>query len=74
MPDPEDIFSTTIGGADTSYSFVHAPNICNHDGSIIHPHEYEMKITDGAIVMVNASMKMLVPIYYTNNFYIFNFF
>ena len=58
MPDPEDIYSLTIGGADTSASYVHAPNICDHDGAIIQPSEYERKILDGTIVMVNTSLKM----------------
>jgi hypothetical protein len=58
MPDPEEIFSTTLGGADTSQSFVRVPNICNNDGSIITPDEYETKLLDGSIVMVNVSLKM----------------
>jgi hypothetical protein len=58
MPDPEDVFSLTIGGADTSHSFVHAPNIRNHDGSMIQPQEYERKLTDGDVVMINVFLKM----------------
>ena len=49
MPDPEDIYSLTIGGADTSASYVHAPNICDHDGAIIQPSEYERKIPMGRL-------------------------
>jgi hypothetical protein len=58
MPDPEDIFSITLGAADTSNSFVRNPNVRNNDGSIIRPHEYETKFIDGSIVMINASLKM----------------
>jgi hypothetical protein len=58
MPDPEDIFSTTFGAADTSNSFVYVPNVSNTDGSAIRPHEYETKLYDGSIVMVNVLLKM----------------
>jgi hypothetical protein len=43
MPDPEDIYSTALGINDISNSSVHIPNICNGNGDIITPNEYEKK-------------------------------
>jgi hypothetical protein len=58
MPDPDEIYSITLGAADTSNSFVHIPNVRDGDGNIIPPHEYERRLHDQAIVMVNVSLKM----------------
>lgn len=60
MPDPEDIYSTTLGASDTSQSFVHIPDIRNGDGETIQPQQYEMKLHDGDIVMVNVYLRLYV--------------
>jgi hypothetical protein len=58
MPDPEDIYSSTLGSIDTSNSTVEIPNIRNGDGNLIPPDEYKLRIEDGSIVMVNVSLKL----------------
>jgi hypothetical protein len=60
MPDPEDVFSTTLGAADTSHSYIHVPNVRDGNGDIIFPYEYEDKLHDGSIVVVNVSLKLFV--------------
>lgn len=60
MPDPEDVFSTTLGAADTSRSYIRVPNIRDGNGDIIFPYEYEAKLHDGSIVVVNVSLKLFV--------------
>lgn len=37
FPNPEDIYSLTLGAADTSQSTVNIPNVCDEDGKIITP-------------------------------------
>jgi hypothetical protein len=58
MPDPEEIFSSILGAADTSQSYVNIPNIRDSDGNIILPYDYEKKLHDGSIVMVNVYLKL----------------
>jgi hypothetical protein len=58
MPDPEDLYSITLGAADASNSYVYIPNIRNGDGNLITPHQYEIKLEDGSIVMVNIYLKL----------------
>lgn len=58
MPDPEDIYSSTLGAADVSNSSVHVPHIRTGDGDIIAPEEYDTKLEDGTIVMVTAYLKL----------------
>jgi hypothetical protein len=58
MPDPEDIYSTILGGADVSNSSVNIPNIRNGNGDIISPTDYEKKLEDSSIVMVNVYLKL----------------
>lgn len=60
MPDPEDIYSTTLGAADVSTSSVHVPNIRDRDGKIITPDQYDKKLEDGSIVMINVYLKLYV--------------
>jgi hypothetical protein len=62
MPDPEDIYSTILGVTDISNSSVCIPNIRNGNGDIISPAEYEKKIEDGSIVMVNVFLKLYAQI------------
>jgi hypothetical protein len=58
MPDPEDVFSCALGASDTSQTSVHIPNVRNGDGDLIPPQEYEMRLHDGDIVMVNVYLKL----------------
>ena len=62
MPDPEDIYSCAIGPADTSKSFVSIPNVRDGDGDLIKPNEYQSKLVDGSIVMINCYMKLCVTL------------
>lgn len=45
MPDPLDIFSTTLKAAEVSQSFVHIPNSCDDDQNIILPYDYDFFFT-----------------------------
>ena len=58
MPDPEDIYSTALRNADVSNSSVFIPNIRDGNGDIITPIDYEKKLEDGSIVMINAFLKL----------------
>ena len=58
FPDPEDIYSTTLGAADTSKSFVNIPNVRDGDGNLITPDLYEQNLHDGTIVTVNVHLKL----------------
>ena len=58
MPDPEDVFSCTLGAADTSQSFVHIPNIRDNERNLILPQDYETKLHDDSIVLVNVYLKL----------------
>jgi hypothetical protein len=54
MPDPEDVFSTTlVGAADTTKSFLHIPDVhdkfVDNDGNIIASHDYEKKLHNGSV-------------------------
>lgn len=60
MPDPEDLYATTLGAADVSTSSVHIPNIRDNDGKIITPDQYDRKLEDGSIVMINVYLKLYV--------------
>ena len=60
MPDPLDIYSSTLGASDTSQSFVHIPNVKDGDGNIILPQDYDLKLPDNAIVMMNVYLKLYV--------------
>ena len=60
MPDPEDIYSSALGASDTSQSFVHIPNVQDGDGNIILPQDYDLKLRDNAIVMMNVYLKLYV--------------
>lgn len=62
MPDPEDIYSTTLGAADVSTSTVHIPNVCDGDGRVITPDQYEKKLEPGSIVTLNVHFKLYVPV------------
>jgi hypothetical protein len=58
FPDPEDIYSSTLGAADTSQSFVQVPNVRDGDGNIITPDRYETQLRDGTVVSVNVFLKL----------------
>jgi hypothetical protein len=58
MPDPDGIYSSTLGIADVSKSFIDVPNIHDGNGTLISPDEYEMKLQSGSIVMVNTYLKL----------------
>ena len=58
MPDPEDIYSSILGAADVSNSFIHVPNIHDGDGNLIPPDQYQTKMHDGSIIMVNVFLKL----------------
>jgi hypothetical protein len=58
MPDPEDIYSTTSEATNISNSYVYIPNIHNGNGNLITPDQYETKMEDGSIVMVNVFLKL----------------
>lgn len=58
FPDPEEIYSTTLGAADTSKSYVYIPNVRNGDGNLITPDQYHIKLIDGSIAMVNVYLKL----------------
>jgi hypothetical protein len=58
MPDPEDIYSMALGIADMSNLSVHVANIHNGNGDIITPDEYEKRLEDGSIVMINVYLKL----------------
>ena len=60
MPDPDDIYSSTLGAADVSNSTVHVPNVRDGDGNIIPPDEYEKKLEHGSIVTMNVYFKLSV--------------
>jgi hypothetical protein len=58
MPDPEGVYRTTLGHADLSKSWVDMPNVRDGNGALIKPEDYNEKLTNGAIVMVNVYMKL----------------
>ena len=58
MPDPEGLYSSTLGLADFSKSSINVPNVRDGNGAIIRPEEYAQKLDSGMIVMVNVYMKL----------------
>ena len=58
MPDPDGIYSSTLGVADVSKSFIDVPNVRDGNGTLITPDEYERKLDDGTVVMVNVYLKL----------------
>ena len=58
MPDPEGIYSAALGAAEVSKSSIDIPNVCDGNGALITPDEYEQKLETGSIVMVNVYLKM----------------
>ena len=62
MPDPDDIYSTTLTAADVSHSSVHIPQV--HDRQKRHNTWSvwkKKKLEDGSIVMLNTYLKLYVP-------------
>lgn len=74
FPDPENVYDTTLGAADVSNSYVYIPNIRNGEGDVITPDEYDTKLHDGTIVMVNVSLKLYVPLHILSLSYRHSFF
>jgi len=58
MPDPDSIYSSTLGVADISKSFIDVPNVRDGNGKLITPDEYERKLENGSVVMVNVYLKL----------------
>jgi len=58
MPDPGNVYKTTLGHADLSKSWLDIPNVRDGNGALITPEEYDEKLTAGTIVMVNVYMKL----------------
>jgi hypothetical protein len=57
MPDPDGIYSSTLGVADISKSFIDMPNVRDGNGKLITPDD-ERKLEDGCMVMVNVYLKL----------------
>jgi hypothetical protein len=60
MPDPEGVYSSALGLADFSKSFIECPNVRDGNGTLIYPDEYGHKLKSGDIVMINVYMKLFV--------------
>ena len=58
MPDPEGVYSSALGLADFSKSFIECPNVRDGNGTLIHPDEYGHKLKSGDVVMINVYMKL----------------
>jgi hypothetical protein len=58
MPDPDGIYSSTLGTANVSRCFIAMPNIRDGNGALIRPDKYEHKMRTGDIVIVNAYLKL----------------
>jgi hypothetical protein len=58
MPDPGNVYKSTLGHADLSKSWLDIPNVRDGNGALITPEEYDEKLTAGTIVMVNVYMKL----------------
>jgi hypothetical protein len=58
IADPDDIYSTTLGAADVSHSHVHTPDVRDRNGDLVTPDQYDKKLEDGSIVMVDVHLKM----------------
>jgi hypothetical protein len=58
MPDPNGVYSSTLGHADLSKSWVEVPNVRDGNGTLIRPEEYDDKLTTGTIVMANVYMRL----------------
>ena len=58
MPDPEGIYSSTLGAADVSNSTIEPPNVRDGNGRLIQPDEYDKRLQTGMKVTVNVHMKM----------------
>jgi hypothetical protein len=58
IPDPKDVYAMTLGAPDVTNSYIYISNIRNGDGNLITPDQYETKLEDGSIVMVNVSLKL----------------
>ena len=58
FPDPKDIYSLTLGVADTSQSSIYIPNVRDENGKIITPDRYDKKLVDGMIVSVTVFLKL----------------
>lgn len=56
---------------ETSYLdvLVSVPNVRDGDGRLIMPHEYQSKLKDRSVVMVNAFLKLYVFIYLLKKFF-----
>ena len=61
MPDPDDIYSTTLSTTDVSHSSVHIPQV--HDRRKHHNtwSVWKKKLEDGSIIMLNTYLKLYVP-------------
>jgi hypothetical protein len=58
MPDPEGIYSSTLGATDVSNSSIEPPNVRDGNGRVIQADEYEKILRTGMKVTVNVHMKM----------------
>ena len=58
MPNPDNIYSLTLGTIDVSKSSIHIPNICDGNEKIITPDQYDKKLEDSSIVMLNVHLKL----------------
>jgi hypothetical protein len=74
LADPEDIYSTTLGAADVSHSHVHIPDVRNKNGDLVSPDQYDKKLEDGSIVMVDVYLKMYVLFFLTVTVFELNLF
>ena len=57
MPDPDSIYSSTLGDTNISKSFINMPNICDGNGALIRPDKYAQKMQMGDIV-INSYLKL----------------
>ena len=60
MPDLDDTYLSTLSTTDVSNSTVHVPNVCDGDGNVIPPDEYEKKLEPGSIVIMNVYFKLSI--------------
>jgi hypothetical protein len=58
LPDPEGLYSSVVGSADFSRTYVDVPNIRDGNGVLITPAEYQTKLETGMVVMVTGHLKL----------------